>query len=40
MFILVPQVSVRKRLDVDAVSKKWDSSLGDKILANWPEIKE
>ena len=40
MFILVPQVSLRKRLDIDAVVGKWQDSLGESIIANWQEAKE
>ena len=39
MFILLPQVNLRKRLDIDAAVGKWDESLGQRILANWPEEK-
>ena len=40
MFIMLPQVTLSKRLNIDAVTNKWDTSLGDRILANWPENKE
>ncbi len=40
MFFLVPQVSLKKRLDIDSVVGKWEAQLPEKILANWPEIKE
>lgn len=39
MFILVPQVSLKKRLDIDAVAEKWGSVLPEKIISNWPEQK-
>ena len=37
MFLLVPQVSLKKRFDIDSVTKKWEASLPDSILANWPD---
>ena len=37
MFFLVPQVSMKKKLDIDAVVAKWEGALGDKIISNWPE---
>lgn len=40
MFLLVPQVSMKKKLDIDAAAGKWEGALGDRILANWPEIKD
>lgn len=39
MFILVPQVSLKKRLDIDSVIDKWESALPEKIITNWPEDK-
>ncbi|BAE49183.1 DUF6441 family protein [Paramagnetospirillum magneticum] len=35
MFILVPQVSLRKRLDVDGVAERWASALPELIVRNW-----
>ncbi|MDO8606855.1 MAG: DUF6441 family protein [Phaeospirillum sp.] len=35
MFILVPQVSLRKRLDVNAVAERWASALPELIVRNW-----
>ncbi|TAN71897.1 MAG: hypothetical protein EPN20_04305 [Magnetospirillum sp.] len=35
MFILVPQVSLRKRLDVDGASERWGSALPELIVRNW-----
>ena len=40
MFFLVPQVTMKKKLDIDAVSNKWSSALAERILANWPETKD
>jgi len=37
MFILVPQVSLRKRLDVNAAAERWDSALPELIVRNWRE---
>ncbi len=37
MFLLVPQVSLKKRFDIDSVTKKWEGTLGDIMLANWQE---
>ena len=35
MFILVPQVSLRKRLDVNASAERWASALPELIVRNW-----
>lgn len=35
MFILVPQVSLKKRLDVDGVAERWASALPGLIVRNW-----
>ncbi|CAA7619693.1 DUF6441 family protein [Magnetospirillum sp. SS-4] len=35
MFILVPQVSLKKRLDVDGVAERWASALPELIVRNW-----
>ena len=35
LFILVPQVSVKKRLDVDGASQKWIGALPQLVLRNW-----
>ncbi|CAA6605804.1 conserved hypothetical protein [Rhodospirillaceae bacterium LM-1] len=37
MFILVPQVSVRKRLDVDGAANKWLAALPGLVARNWRE---
>jgi len=37
LFILVPQVSVRKRLDVDGAAQKWIAALPQLVLRNWRE---
>jgi hypothetical protein len=36
LFILVPQVSVKKRLDVDSAAQKWIGALPQLVLGNWP----
>jgi hypothetical protein len=35
MFILVPQVSLKKRLDVDGVAERWAAALPELIVRNW-----
>jgi len=35
MFILVPQVSLKKRLDVDGAAERWASALPEMIVRNW-----
>ncbi len=37
MFIMVPQVSLKKRLDVDGVAERWASALPELIVRNWRE---
>jgi hypothetical protein len=37
LFILVPQVTVRKRLDVDGAARKWMRELPGLVLRAWPE---
>jgi hypothetical protein len=36
VFILVPQVTVRKRLDVDGGARKWIRALPLLVLRHWP----
>ena len=36
LFILVPQVMVRKRLDVDGAVQKWLTALPQLVLRDWP----
>lgn len=38
IFVLVPQVKLRKRLDIDRLARKWQRLLPGMILRNWPEI--
>ena len=40
MFFLVPQVSMKKKLDIDGAAAKYEGALGDRILANWPDVKD
>lgn len=35
IFILVPQVSLKKRLDVDGAAERWASALPELIVRNW-----
>jgi hypothetical protein len=37
MFILVPQVSLKKRLDVGGAAERWGSALPELIVGNWRE---
>ncbi len=37
LFILVSQVTVRKRLDVDGAAQKWIAALPQLVLRNWPQ---
>jgi hypothetical protein len=38
IFILVPQVTLRKRLDLDRAAREWQERLPRLVLDNWPEI--
>jgi hypothetical protein len=35
IFILVPQVTIKKRLDVDGAANKWISTLPGLVVKNW-----
>lgn len=35
MFLLVPQVTLSKRLDVDVATGKWADALPDLVVRNW-----
>ena len=37
MFILVPQISIRKRLDVSGAAEKWLAALPGLVIRNWRE---
>lgn len=38
IFILVPQVNLRKRLDLSRDAAKWHARIPDMIVQNWPEV--
>lgn len=38
MFILVPQVHLKKRLDVQGTVKRWEPQLPDAILRRWQDV--
>jgi len=40
MFILVPQVMLKKRLNIEAVAQRWEEKLPELILQSWPETKD
>ena len=40
MFILVPQVTLKKRFDVNSVAQKWIDKAPRLILASWPNRKD
>lgn len=37
IFILVPQVTIRKRFDIDSAAKKWIDLLPKMVIQNWQE---
>ena len=39
MFILLPQVTLKKRLDVDGAAERWRDKLPQLVLNSWPEDK-
>ncbi len=40
MFLLIPEVSIKKRLDVDSLARKWIDQLPELVVASWPDEKE
>ncbi|WP_422074098.1 DUF6441 family protein [Tranquillimonas rosea] len=38
-FILVPQVKLRKRLDLDRDKRRWEGRLPELIVSKWPEAR-
>ncbi len=40
MFILLPQVTLKKRLDVDGAASRWRDLMPQLILDSWPETKD
>ncbi len=39
IFILVPQVQLRKRLDLEAAAREWQDKLPALVVHNWPDLK-
>jgi len=39
IFILVPQVNLGKRFDIDGAASRWAGRLPDLIVRSWPEVK-
>ena len=39
MFILVQQVTLKKRFDISEPVNRWQPKLGEAVLAHWPEMK-
>jgi hypothetical protein len=39
IFILVPQVQLSKRLNLDAVAREWQDRLPALVVQNWPDLK-
>ena len=37
IFVLVPQVRLRKRLDIDRLAQKWQGLVPGMIVRNWPD---
>lgn len=37
IFVLIPQVTIRKRFDIDSVGKKWIDRLPSMVIENWQE---
>lgn len=35
MFLLVPQIRVRKRLNIAAITRRWEARLGELIVKHW-----
>lgn len=40
MFILLPQVQLKKRLDINPTAERWRDKVPELILRNWPEIRD
>jgi hypothetical protein len=40
MFLLVPQVTLKKRFDVESAERKWNDALPRLIIQNWQEVSE
>lgn len=39
IFILVPQVQLRKRLDLEVTAREWQDKLPALVVQNWPDLK-
>lgn len=39
VFILLPQVKLRKKLDLDRDRRRWEAQLPQLIVSNWPKVK-
>jgi hypothetical protein len=39
VFVLVPQVMLRKRLNLETVAREWQDRLPALVVQNWPDIK-
>jgi len=39
IFILVPQVRLTKRLDLETVAREWQDKLPALVAQNWPDLK-
>lgn len=40
MFLLVPQVSIKKRFDIESAERKWNDALPRLVVQNWRETSE
>jgi hypothetical protein len=40
MFLLVPQLSIKKRFDIESVGRKWNDQLPRLVIQNWQELAE
>lgn len=40
MFLLVPQVTIRKRFDNDSAGKKWNEALPRLVIQNWSDARD
>jgi len=38
MFILLPQVMLKKRLNTQVIAQRWQLELPDAVLRNWPDV--
>lgn len=40
IFILVPQVSLKKRFDIDSTGQKWIGQLPRLVIQNWKDVSD